>query len=292
MLLLLKLVAPPLLIALVAVVSRRWGTTLGGLLAALPLTSGPMSVFFALEHGRAFAAEAAIGSIDGSVAVGAFCIGYTLVASAPRSTWARSLTAGLAGFAAAVLLLDLVHPPLIASVALAAAWLSLVLLGSEHVLRELEARAPPAIRCARASGGGALALRMVVGGIIVVVITGAARVLGATLAGLVGPLPVVSGVTSVAEHRARGARDAVSTLAGTAAGTVGFAAFFLVVALLISAEPMWLAYGAATIAALIGTVLGRMLARWLGGPAVENAGSPALIPASPPPRLRRSAGRR
>ena len=46
--LVLKLVVTPLLIAAATLVARRWGPGVGGWLAGFPLTSAPVSVFFAL----------------------------------------------------------------------------------------------------------------------------------------------------------------------------------------------------------------------------------------------------
>jgi hypothetical protein len=62
---LLKLVLAPLIIAAATMVSRRWGESIGGLLVGLPLTSAPVSVFFAIEQGAAFAANAARGAMLG-----------------------------------------------------------------------------------------------------------------------------------------------------------------------------------------------------------------------------------
>ncbi len=41
----------------------------GGLIVALPLTSGPVAFFLALDYGAAFAAEAVVGSLGGLVAI-------------------------------------------------------------------------------------------------------------------------------------------------------------------------------------------------------------------------------
>src|SRR5207253_534085 len=49
--LLAKVVLTPLLIAAATLAGRRWGPAVGGWLAGLPLTSGPVSVFLALEPG-------------------------------------------------------------------------------------------------------------------------------------------------------------------------------------------------------------------------------------------------
>ena len=51
---LIKLIAAPLLLALATLAARRWGTVLGGILIGLPLISGPISVFLAIENGAGF----------------------------------------------------------------------------------------------------------------------------------------------------------------------------------------------------------------------------------------------
>ena len=45
--------------------ARRWGPAVGGWIVGLPLTSGPIAFFLALEHGPAFAARAALSTILG-----------------------------------------------------------------------------------------------------------------------------------------------------------------------------------------------------------------------------------
>lgn len=57
--LLFKLTAGPL----VTLVTRRFGPSAGGWLVGFPLTSGPISVFLALEQGTDYAAAAAITSL-------------------------------------------------------------------------------------------------------------------------------------------------------------------------------------------------------------------------------------
>lgn len=61
----LKITLTPLLIAAASFAQRRWGGAVGGLIAGLPLTSAPVSVFLALEHGPAFAAHAATATMLG-----------------------------------------------------------------------------------------------------------------------------------------------------------------------------------------------------------------------------------
>ena len=75
-LLILKATLTPLLIAVATLAARRWGPAVGGWVAGLPLTSGPVSVFLAVEQAPAFAAHAACGTLLGLIAVAVFCVAY------------------------------------------------------------------------------------------------------------------------------------------------------------------------------------------------------------------------
>ena len=50
-LLLIKLLLTPLLMIAVSWAARRWGSGIGGFLAGLPLTSGPISIYLWVEQG-------------------------------------------------------------------------------------------------------------------------------------------------------------------------------------------------------------------------------------------------
>src|SRR5260370_42337540 len=72
----LKLVLTPALIGTATLAGRRWGQSVGGWLVGLPLTTGPVAFFIALDHGTAFAAAAVVGSLVGAVAEAAFGVAY------------------------------------------------------------------------------------------------------------------------------------------------------------------------------------------------------------------------
>ena len=59
----LKLVLTPALIGTATLAGRRWGQSVGGWLVGLPLTTGPVAFFIALDHGAAFGAAAVVGSL-------------------------------------------------------------------------------------------------------------------------------------------------------------------------------------------------------------------------------------
>ena len=75
-----KTLLTPILLALCTAASHHWGNAVGGWLLGLPLASGPLSLFLALQHGGRFAASAARSSLLGFLAVGVFCLVYLALA--------------------------------------------------------------------------------------------------------------------------------------------------------------------------------------------------------------------
>ena len=55
----LKLSLTPILILAASLASRRWGNAIAGWIVGLPLTSGPVSLFFTFSQGPRFAEQAA-----------------------------------------------------------------------------------------------------------------------------------------------------------------------------------------------------------------------------------------
>ena len=99
----LKALLAPLLILLATLAGRRWGPGVGGWLAGLPLTSGPVSLILALEQGPEFAARAALGTLFGLVALAAFALAYGV--AAPRTGWPGCLVVAFGAFALTTLAL-------------------------------------------------------------------------------------------------------------------------------------------------------------------------------------------
>src|SRR5207244_6893083 len=99
-----KLVLTPALIAAASLAGRRWGHAVSGWLVGLPLTSGPVALFLALERGTTFAADASLGSLAGAIAEAGFCLAYAALAR--RVTWPLALVAGTIAFAVVAVLLQ------------------------------------------------------------------------------------------------------------------------------------------------------------------------------------------
>jgi hypothetical protein len=232
--LLIKLVVPPALVGLASLAGRRWGQGVGGWIVGLPLTSGPIAVVLALEHGAAFAATAALGSLGGTMAQAAFCLAYGRAGR--RAGWPGSLAAGVLGFAAAAALLQGLALGALALAVSTGATLA-------AVLRLLPARAAVAAPAAPAPRWD-LPARMIVTTAIVLLLTAAAPALGPRLSGMLATFPVYAAVLAVFAHRV-GAAPAVQVLRGLLFGLFAFAGFFLALALLIERIGVGPAFAAA-----------------------------------------------
>jgi hypothetical protein len=242
----LKLVLTPALIAVATLVGRRFGPSISGWLVGLPFTSGPVSLFLALEQGTGFAAAAAAGSIGGVAASAVFAVTYA--AMARRFGWPASLTVASIVFALAVIVLHAMPLgsglpfPLLAlyTGGVLAAIVGIRLIPAPRALDE--APKPPRWD---------LPVRMVVATVLVIVITGAAPLLGPELSGLLTTYPIYAGVLGVFAHAERGGAAAAQVMRGLCYGIIAFATFFLAVGALVDRAGILVAFAAAATGAIL-----------------------------------------
>lgn len=246
MILALKLVLTPALIAAATLVGRRFGPSISGWLVGLPFTSGPVSLFLALEQGTTFAAAAAAGSIAGVAASAVFAVAYA--AMARRFGWPASLAVASLAFSVAVVGLhamplgsDLPFPLL----ALYAGGVTAAILGIRLI------PPPGALEQAPEPPRWDLPLRMVVATGLVIVITSAAPLLGPQLSGLLTTYPVYAGVLAVFAHAQRGGAAATQVVRGLCYGIIAFATFFLAIGALVDRAGILAAFAAAAVSALL-----------------------------------------
>lgn len=235
-----KLILSPILVATASWLSRRLGNQVGGWIVALPLTSGPISVFFALQHSPEFAAQAALGTLAGSAATCAFCLGYGL--SAPRFQWPISLTLGLSAFFATTLILKWLSLGL---------WSGLVVVFVANVLALRIMPHPPLAVQPFKPGRWDIPLRMVLATALVLTITGLSNNLGPDWSGLLSPIPLFISLLTAFAHHSQGSNEALRTLRGTLMGTFAFAIFFFVVNLTVTHLSLVITYGLATVVAIV-----------------------------------------
>lgn len=239
--LLLKLMLTPLLIGLVSLAGRRWGPAVSGWLVGLPLTSGPVALFLALDQGTAFAARAAVGILAGAIAQVAFCLAYSRLAF--RLSWQLTVPLSCGMYFAVVAALVAVTPPLMplymAVIALLAATVAL-----------MPRRKPAATVVSRPAPWWDVPGRMLVATGFVVALTELAPVLGPHLSGLLAPFPIYATVLGAFTHQNEGAAAAARLLRGVVLGLFSFATFFAVVAALVARVGIAAAFVSAAVAAV------------------------------------------
>lgn len=254
-LLLLKLVLTPILVGGASLAARRWGPAVGGWVVSLPLTSGPVLLFIALEHGPSFAADTSVGTLLGLGAIVAYCLGF--IVGSERGPLAAIVAASLS-YALAGVLLQLVagwpFPLLVALVVLAIA-------GAITRLPETSGA-----RSATPHPSWDLPARVIVGTTLVVALVSIAPLLGPVAAGIVTTFPVYVSVLAMFAFHHDGRPSALGVLRGLLVGLFGTVAFFVAVhALVVPAgiAPAFLVAIAATLA-IQAVMLPRVLAATAG----------------------------
>jgi hypothetical protein len=255
----LKLVLTPVLIGGASLAARRWGPAIGGWLVSLPLTSGPVTFFLALDQGTAFAATAVVGSLMGLVAITGFTLAFAagLVRSGPRAGFLLAVAA----FAATGLL---VQPVLTAPVGIR---FLVVLAALAVALRLLPISG--ARRSATPHARWDLPARIAIGTCLVVGLTAIAPLLGAHTSGIVATFPVYVSILTLFTHRQEGVPGALDVLRGLLVGLFGTAAFMLILAVALIPLGVGPAFGLAVAFTLAIQAVALRAVRAGAGPAVE-----------------------
>jgi hypothetical protein len=264
----LQLVVAPALVGAATLAARRWGERIGGLLSAFPAIVGPVLLIDAHEHGTAFAAQAANGTLLGLVALSGFAVAYGRTAL--RAGWRTSLVVGWAAAAAiATLLGGIDADPL---VALVAATLSLAVAYCALPGDAVAVVGPPAPRWD-------LPLRMALTALLVVSLAAAASRLGPIVGGILAALPALASVLAVFTHGQHGAAALSALLRGMISGMAGFVVFCALVAALVDEAGVAATFTAAALAAVAVQAVGLATPRFGRQPAFE--GVPALATGEP-----------
>jgi hypothetical protein len=220
----LKLVLTPVLIGTASLAGRWWGPALSGWLVGLPLTSAPVAFFLALNHGVAFAAAVAVGTLSGAISQAAFSVTYGWLAF--RWVWLPTVLVSSLAFVASTIVLQHLTLPLVP--------LFLIVVGVLSVtLRLMPERAEAATSVVVPLPCWDIPARMVVATVFVMLLTGIAPILGAQLTGLLAPFPLYAAILTVFTHRLQGPAPAALVLRGLLLGLFAFAGFFMMLAALL-----------------------------------------------------------
>ncbi|HEY6058712.1 MAG TPA: hypothetical protein VIV06_11805 [Candidatus Limnocylindrales bacterium] len=214
----LKLGLTPILIGGASLAARRWGPSVGGWLVALPLTSGPVAFFLAVDVGTDFASRVVVGSLGGLAAIAAFCLVYALTA---RGGPARAVAAGSVAFA----VVGIAIQPLVGSSVWAVLAVVIASVGAVFVVLPATSRGQVHVEYPWWD----IPARMIVATALVVGLTELAPALGPAVSGVVATFPVYLSVLAIFAHVRLGPGAAIAVLRGLLAGLFGTAAFFVVV---------------------------------------------------------------
>lgn len=239
MILVLKLILTPILMLSLSLAGRRWGQTVGGLFAGLPLNSGPISFLFALQYGTPFAAQAAVGSMGGMVGVAMFALLYATIAH--RSSWLVSVIFGEIAYFTTIYLFNALSLPLVPTTIISCIALGLIL----WQLPPRTGTLPPL-----QLGKWDLPARIVSATLFVVGLTALGTFLGPELGGLAATFPIFATVLSVFAHRQQGPHAATHWLRGMVTGMYATIAFYVVVGALVTVLPIYATYLLAVLIAL------------------------------------------
>jgi hypothetical protein len=245
MLLLLKLTLAPLLVGLATLVARRWGPRVGGIVIGLPISTGPIFLFLAIDQGVDFAERACVGILFGLVGLAGFALVYAAVSR--YAGWAVSLLLSVAtffGVSAGIGSSGLSSMAEAAPVAYAALVLTLSLV-----------RRPRLATTRPASPWWDIWFRMIAAAALTLAITTAADRLGPTFSGIVGTYPVVTTVILTFTHHRFGREVAVAMLCGTALSWIGFVSCFLVIGLTLRPYGLAASLGLGALATICTTTL-------------------------------------
>jgi len=235
-----KLVSVPIFIWTVSIVGRRWGPSLGGLIIGLPLTSGPVLFFLALEQGSNFASAASQGTLMGLISLSTSCLVYSRLSF--RLGWSASVVGSCVTYFVVALLLDFLSAPLVLSFVGVVAFLVMI-------WRLLPSGA--AGNVAREPAKWEIPARVIAATAVILLITEGARVLGPHLSGLLTTFPAYATILAVFIHRFDGADACALFLRGVVTGSFATAVFFFLIASLIIQLGLLIAIGLALLAAMM-----------------------------------------
>jgi hypothetical protein len=214
----------PTVVALVTVVSKKWGNSIGGILAGLPWVAGPIILFIALEQGREFAVNSIPGVMLGIIGWSLFCVVYVLVGRRYNA-----LVSVLAGYLAYTLVGILLNPTV--DYLNVYQWFSLsllVLFLSIFFFPKVPFQHSFSVKNLKFE----IPLRMIIITLFVITITFLAERLGPTWSGILTPFPVMTTVLAIFTHYTQGIYQVRKIYMGLFTGSLGFAFFLFLQAIL------------------------------------------------------------
>lgn len=244
--LLLKLTIAPLLLLLIHYAQKRFGSFVSGIIPGLPITSGPISYFIALEQGKLFASNSAVASLYGMSGIGLFCFCYAAMLA--KYGVVKALFAALTlwcAFSAFTLLLPI-------NIALACV-ISLSVLA---VLALASSKLQFAPDAKPFTAAWELPVKILMVSSFIVLVTFLSANIGAMWSGLLSTFPVILAVMGSIAHASEKKYSAYKVLNGGIIGSLGGCVFFVVIAFAVKFDiVIWQVYAVAAACSTLFTII-------------------------------------
>lgn len=233
--LLIRVVAASGVVVLASLAAERVGPFFGGLIATLPVSTGPAYVLLALDHDDPFVAGAALSSVATNVAMISYLV--TLVLASSRVRLPVSLGGAIALWIGGAALLRLV--PWTVATALVA---NAVTYAAAFAL--LRRSAPEPVTRRALPRWYDVPLRAVLVGVLVVGVTTASAWIGPAATGIGAIFPIALSSLAAVVHARLGGGAAAATMRGAVIANPGFLLSVLTVHLLAEPAGRWWALAA------------------------------------------------
>ncbi len=238
-LLILKLTLVPLFLGLISIAGQRFGPSVAGWLAGLPVVVAPILFLIGLEQGAGFACDAAIYTLATVAGVIAWVASYAWMARNANALIATTV----AYLAWAIVALPVVFIPLNAFMTGAFALAALLVAPRLFPAQSANLSPLPLLRFE-------LALRMLVGAGLTYAVTTLAQSAGPRVSGLLALFPVLTPVLAIFTHVNAGKNHATAILRGLPRGLFSLVAFCFALTQLLNRVSVATAFVTAIVIAL------------------------------------------
>jgi hypothetical protein len=214
-----KLIVMPIVMIIVTLASRKWGNSIGGLIASFPWVAGPILIFMSIEQGSEFVVKSLPGVLVGIMGWLVFCSTFVLVGERYKAFWAL-----ISGYAA-YFLWGAMMRELLGYLSMNT-WYIITFLAIIIVLKIF----PKVKNDAKESNKKLkydLLLRVMMITSFVLALTHFAKLLGPGWSGILAPFPIMTAVLGVFVHYTQGNYQTRTLFYGLLFGSFGFITFLL-----------------------------------------------------------------
>jgi len=230
-------------------ITRRFGSAIGGLFTAMPLLAGPISYFNCIEQGTEFAINSAHSCMLGYASIG-LCV-FPFLFAAKRGGWFPALIVGSIAYFLAAYVIRLIEGSIELGFLFSISIIILVQCSLPHTTM-----LPPKY----IPRWWDLPLRMAISVAITLGVTETAEILGPQWSGFISTYPSISFLMATFTLAQCGYKSAIFYWQGMLFGLLGSVLFFYSLSYALVFCPVWLSY----CIALIVNIIANACILWIG----------------------------